>query len=48
MNIEGLLPANLCLVDLLSSERCSQFERFPLQHVQTNTSSSFQNKIDWQ
>ena len=34
MLVEGLLPANLCLVILLSLEQCSQFERFCLQHVQ--------------
>jgi len=34
MHVEGLLPANLCLITLLSSEYCSQFERFCLQHVQ--------------
>ena len=33
MHVEGLLSANLCLVTLLSSEQCSQFERFRLQHV---------------
>ena len=45
MNVEGLLPANLCLGDLLSSEQCSQFERFRLQHVQINKSSSFKTKL---
>jgi len=28
MHVEGLLPATLCLVTLLKSEQCSQFERF--------------------
>ena len=32
-HVEGLLPANLCLVTLLSSKQCLQFERFRLQHV---------------
>jgi len=32
-NVEGLLSASLCLVNLLSSEQCSQFDRFRLQHV---------------
>ena len=44
--VEGLVPANLCLVTLLlSSEQCSQFERFRLQHVQmvNKTSVSKQN-----
>ena len=33
-HVEGLLPASLCLATLLSSEHCSQFERFHLQHFQ--------------
>ena len=33
MHVEGLLPANLCLVTFLSSEQGSQFERFYLQHA---------------
>ena len=33
MHVEGLLPANLCLVTLWTSGQCSQFERFHLQHV---------------
>jgi len=32
--VQVLLPANLCLVILLSSEQCSKFEGFRLQHVQ--------------
>ena len=40
--VEGLRPAILCLETLLSSEVCSQFERFHLQHVQmVNKTSSF-------
>ena len=31
MHVEGLLPANLCLVTLLSLEQCSLFDRFHLQ-----------------
>ena len=27
MHVEGLLPASLCLVNLISSEQCSQLER---------------------
>ena len=34
MHVVGLLSPKLCLVTLLSSEQCSQFERFRLQHVQ--------------
>ena len=46
MHVEGLLPANLCLVSLLSSEQCSQFERFCLQPVQmVNKTSSFKTKL---
>ena len=37
MHIKGSLPAILCLVTLLSSEQCLQFERFRLQHVQMVT-----------
>ena len=33
MYVEGLLPANLSLVTLLSLEQCLQFERFHLYHV---------------
>ena len=46
MNVGGLLPANLCLVILLNSEQCSQFERFRLQHIQmVNKTSSFKTKF---
>ena len=46
MHVEGLLPANLCLITLLSSEQCSQFERFCLQHVQmVNKTSRFKTKL---
>ena len=34
MHVEGLLPANSCLVTLLRSEQCSQFERSWLEHIQ--------------
>ena len=45
MYVEGLLPANLCLVTLLS-EQGSQFERFHLQRVQlVNKTSSFKTKL---
>ena len=49
MHAEGLLPANLCLVTLLSSEQRLQSERFHLQHVQmVNQTSCLKRKIDWQ
>ncbi len=42
MHVDGLLSANLCLITLLSSEQCSQFEIFRLQNVQmVNKASSF-------
>ena len=34
MHVEGSLPANLCLVSLLSLKQRSTFERFCLQHIQ--------------
>ena len=37
MHVEGSLPANLCLVTLLSSVQCLQFERFRQQNVQMVT-----------
>ena len=46
MHVEGLLPADLCLLTLLISEQCSQFERFFPQHVQmVNKTSSFKTKL---
>ena len=43
---EGLLPANLCLVTLISLEQCSQFERFRLQHIQViNKTCTFKTKL---
>ena len=40
---DGLLPANVCLVSLLSSEQRSQFERFRLHHAQMiNKTSIFE------
>ena len=46
MHVESLQPANLCLVTLLSSEQCSQFERVRLQHVQmVNKTSSFKTRL---
>ena len=46
MYVEGLLPANLCLVTLLSPEQCSLFERFWLQHVQmVNKTCSFETEL---
>ena len=46
MHFEGLVSANLCLVTLLSSEQCIQFERFRLQHIQmVNKTSSFKTKL---
>jgi len=46
VHVEGLPSANLHIVTLISSEQCSQFERFRLQHVQivNKTSSSKQNR----
>ena len=42
VHVEGLLPAHLCVVTLLSSEHCWQFERVRLQHVQmVNKTSIF-------
>ena len=47
IHVEGLLPANLCLVTLLSLEQCSQSERFRLKHVQmVNKPSSFKTKLN--
>ena len=34
MHVEGLLHASICLVTLISSEQCSQFVSFRLQHLQ--------------
>ena len=46
LHVEGLVPANLCLVMLLSSTRCSQFARFRLQHITiVNKTSSFKTKL---
>ena len=46
MHVKCLLAINFCLVTLLSSEQCSQFERFRLQHVQMiNKTSSFKVKL---
>jgi len=46
MHVEGLLPANLCLVTLLSLEQCPQFERFCMQHIQmVNNTSNFNTKL---
>ena len=46
VHVEGLLPANLCLVTLLSLEQCSVFQKFHLQHVQmVNKTSSFKIKF---
>ena len=46
MHVEGLLPANLCLVTLLSFEQCSKLENFRLQHVQiVNKTSRLKTKL---
>ena len=46
MRVEGLLAANLCLVTILSSEQCTQFERFRLELVQmVNKTSKFKTKF---
>ena len=34
MHVDSLLPDQLCLAILFSSEQCLQFERVCLQHVQ--------------
>ena len=45
VHVEGLLPTNLCLFILLSSEQCSQSERFRLQHFEmVNKTSCFRTK----
>ena len=41
-----MLTVNLSLLSLLSSEQCSQFERFYLQHVEmVNKMFSFKTKL---
>ena len=46
MLVEGVLPAILCLVTLLTSEQCLQFERFRLEYVQmVNKASIFKTKL---
>ena len=46
MHVESLQPANLCLVTLLSSEQCSQFQRLHLQQVHiVNKTSSFKTEF---
>jgi len=46
MHVEGLQPANLCLVTSLSSVQCSQFETFRLQHDRfVNKTSSFKTTL---
>ena len=46
MHVEGLLPANVCLVTSLTSEQCLQFERFRMQHIQVvNKRSNFKTKL---
>ena len=46
MHVEGLLPANLCLVSLGSSEQCSQFEGVCLKYARmVNKTSSFETKV---
>ena len=44
MLVGGLRVVNLCFVTLLSSERCSQFDRFHLQHVQIVNKPTFKKK----
>jgi len=54
MTTARLLPANLCLVTTLSSDQCSQFERFLLQYVHIKIKDKQMGnikvkiKIDWQ
>ena len=50
MHVEGFLPANLCLVILLSPKQCSQLVRFRTQHIQTvNKTPYFKtNCIGWE
>ena len=46
IHVEDLLPANLCLVTVLSSEQYPQFETFCQQHVQiVNNTFSFKTKL---
>ena len=42
---ECLLPAKLCLVTLLTSEQCLQFERFHLQLIQMGHKTSSLNGL---
>ena len=45
MCVDGLLPANLCVVALNSSEECLKFESFRLQHIQiVNKTPSYKTK----
>ena len=45
-NVDDLLTANLCVVTLLNSKQCSQFERFRVQHGKmVNKTSSFNIKL---
>ena len=45
MHLEGVLPANECLVTLLSAGQCSPFERFRLQHDQMVNKYPVKNNI---
>ena len=46
MRAEGTMPPNLCLVTVLTSEQCLQFETFCLQHVQiVNKTCSFKTAL---
>ena len=46
MHVEGLLPAGVRLVTLLSSEQSSQFERLRQQHDKiANNTSNFKIKL---
>ena len=46
MHVEGLLPANLCLVTLLSWGKRLQFKSVHLQHIQTvNKTSSLLSHV---
>ena len=48
MHVGGLLTANVSLVTLLSSEQCSQIERFRPQDVQMLNKNHPIKTIDWQ
>jgi len=45
-HVDGFLPVVLCVVSLLSSEECSQFDRFHPQHIQmVKKTNCFKTKV---